>query len=49
MFYKNFLSLQVKGWAIITSEHGMYELVNDLRVTILRTEKISENSVNFIE
>ena len=39
MFYQIFLSPQVKRWAIITYEHGMYELnhelPNDLRLKIL--------------
>ena len=39
MFYKIFLSPQVKRWAIITYKHGIYKLphefVNDLRLRIL--------------
>ena len=39
MFYQIFLSHQVKRWAIITYEHGIYELPhelpNDLRLRIL--------------
>ena len=39
MFYQNFLSLQVKRWAIITYKHGIYELPrevrNNLRLRIL--------------
>ena len=39
MFYKIFLSPQVKEWAIITYKHGIYELSdelpNDLRLRIL--------------
>ena len=31
IFYKIFLSPQVKRCAIITCEHGIYELPNDLR------------------
>ena len=30
MFYKIFLSPQVKRWAIITYKHGIYELPNEL-------------------
>ena len=30
MFYKIFLSLQVKRWAIITYKHGIYELPHEL-------------------
>ena len=36
MFYKNFLSSQVKQWAIITYKHGIHKLPhklpNDLRL-----------------
>ena len=39
MFYQSFLSPQVKGYAIITYKHGIYELPqelpNDLRLKIL--------------
>ena len=39
MFYQILLSPQVKRWAIITFEHGIYELPhelpNDLRLRIL--------------
>ena len=39
MFYQIFLSLQVKRCAIITYEHGIYELLhgllNNLRLRIL--------------
>ena len=39
MFYQIFLSPQMKRWAIITYEHGIYELShelpNDLRLRIL--------------
>ena len=35
MFYQIFLSPQVKRCAIITYEHGIYELPSDLRLTIL--------------
>ena len=31
MFYKLFLSPQVKRWAIITYKHGIYELPHELR------------------
>ena len=30
MFYQIFRLPQVKGWAIITYKHGIYELPNDL-------------------
>ena len=43
MFYQNFLSPQVKRWAIITYKHGMYELPND------KLPKISANYLNSIE
>ena len=39
MFYQILLSPQVKRWAIITYEHGIYELPhelpNDLKLRIL--------------
>ena len=35
MFYQIFLSPQVKRWTIITYKHGIYELPNNLRLTIL--------------
>ena len=39
MFYQIFASPQVKWWAIITYQHGIYqfpnELPNDLRLRIL--------------
>ena len=39
MFYQIFLSLQVKGCAIITYKNGVYELprelANDLKIKIL--------------
>ena len=31
MFYQIFLSPQVKRWAIITYEHGIYELPHELQ------------------
>ena len=30
MFYQNFLLPQVKGWAIITKNHDIYELPHEL-------------------
>ena len=35
MFYQIFLSPQVKRWTIITYKHGIYELPNDSRPSIL--------------
>ena len=53
MFDLDFLSPQVKRWAIITYNHGIYELShespNDLRLTILGNQKISGKGINFIE
>ena len=34
MLYQIFLSLQVKQSAIISNNQGVYELLNDLRLTI---------------
>ena len=34
-FYQYFLSQQVKRCALITYEHGIYELLNDLSLTKL--------------
>ena len=39
MYYQIFLSPQVKGWAIITYKHGIYELPNNLRLRKLRNIK----------
>ena len=43
MFYKIFLSPQVKQWAIITYKHGAYELSHDsphdLKLTTLQHMK----------
>ena len=36
MFYQIFLSPQLKRIVIITNKHGIYELPNDLRLTILQ-------------
>ena len=45
MFYQIFLSQQVKGCAIITYKHGIYELPhelpNDLRLKIFGKKEIS--------
>ena len=53
MFCQIFLSLQVKGCAIITSKHGIYELPldlpNDLRLKILENYEKSEQSLNLID
>ena len=53
MFDLDFLSPQVKRWAIITYNHGIYELPhespNDLRLTILGNKKISGKGINLIE
>ena len=41
MFYQIFLSPQVKGWAIVTYKHGIYELPHELRVAEqLKTKEI---------
>ena len=34
MFYQIFLSPQVKGWAIITYKHGIYELIQELQSSL---------------
>ena len=39
MFYKIFLSPQVKRCAIITYKNGMYELQNDLRLRKLENNR----------
>ena len=53
MFYKNFVSPQVKQCAIITNEHGIYELPhelpNDLRLRILQNQERSGNFLKLIE
>ena len=53
MFYQLFLSPQVKRCAIITYEHGIYELPqelpNDGRLRILGNWEISRNCLNPIE
>ena len=53
MFYQIFLLPQVKQWAIITYKHAIYELPhelpNDLRLRILRNQKILRKCLNFIE
>ena len=36
MFYQIFLSPQLKRIVIISNKHGIYELPNDLRFTILQ-------------
>ena len=53
MFYQIFLSTQMKRCAIITYEHGIYdlpqELPNDLRLRILGNKGILGNCLNLIE
>ena len=53
MFYQIFLSTHVKGWAIITYKHGIYELPhelpNELGLRILGNEEILRNCLNVIE
>ena len=53
MFYKIFLSPQVKRYAIITDKHGIYELPrglpNNLRLRILGNQEISGKCLNLIE
>ena len=45
MFYQIFLSPQVKRWVIITYEHGIYELPNDLRLDLRKLGDIRKVSV----
>ena len=53
MFWKNFLTPQIKRWAIITYKHGIYELLhellNDLRLRILGNYQILGEFLNFRE
>ena len=53
MFYKIFLSPQVKGSMIISNKHGIYELShelpNELRLRILGISKRLSKSQNFTE
>ena len=53
MFYQIFLSTQMKRCAIITYEHGIYdlpqELPNDLRLKILGNKGILGKCLNIIE
>ena len=53
MFYQLFLSSQVKGWAIITYKHGIYELPdelpNDFRLRILGNKEILGKVLSIIE
>ena len=53
MFYQIFLSPQVKQWAVITYKHGIYELphemLDDLRLSILRNKEISGKCLDPIE
>ena len=53
MFYQIFYSPQVKQSMIISNNHGIYkllqELLSDLSVRILRNQEIPGKSLNFIE
>ena len=49
MLYQIFLSPQVKSSVIISNEHGIYELPNDLSLRILGNYEMSKKSQNFIE
>ena len=53
MFYKIFLSQQMKRIVIINNKHGMYELPhefpNDLRLRILENKEILRRSQILIE
>ena len=53
MFYQIFYPLQMKQRAIISNKQGVYELphelLNDLRVSILRYEEKSRKSQTFLE
>ena len=49
MRYQIFLSPQVKRWAIVTSKHGIYELPNKLRLSILGNKEILGKCLNPIE
>ena len=49
MFYQIFLLPQLKQWAIITYRHGIYELVNDVRLRILGNLEIPGKCLSFIE
>ena len=53
MFYKIFLSPQVKRCTIITYKHGIYELPhelpNDLRLRVLGNKEISGKSQIWME
>ena len=49
MLYQIFLPLQVKGLAIITPKHGIYELPNYVRLSILQNYKLSGQSLNLLE
>ena len=46
MLYENFLSPQVTLCAIITYEHGTYELPHELRLGTLENYKISRECLN---
>ena len=53
MIYQTFLWSQVKRKAIISNKHGIYELPHELpkhlRFRILKNEKISGKSQNFMK
>ena len=53
MFYQIYLLPQVKRRAIITSKHDIYEfrheLSNDLRLSMLGNQEVSEKFLNFTE
>ena len=49
MFYKTFLSPQVKGSTITSYEHGICELHHELpNISRIGIRKVSANSKNFI-
>ena len=49
MFYVIFFSPLVKESVIISNNHDLYELPNDVRIRILGNQEISGKSLNFIE
>ena len=49
MFYLIFFSPLVEESVIISNNHDLYELPNDVRIKILGNQEISGKSLNFIE
>ena len=49
MFYQIFLLAQVRGWAIITYKHGIYELLQELSIEVRLRKLVSTKKVSKLD